>query len=80
MNIIEYIEYDVACRYSLTSSLSQHFTPILEVDMMSYILLYLVTTYGIDTCVHEINRSLALTRNNLSIITNLTHDIVMIRI
>ena len=33
-------------------------------------LLYPVTAYGIDTSVIEINRSLALTRNNLNIITN----------
>jgi len=40
--------------------------------MAAYMLLYPVTAYGIDTSVIEINRSLALTRNNLNIIT-ITH-------
>src|SRR2546423_488424 len=37
--------------------------------MAAYMLLYPVTAYGIDTSVIEINRSLALTCNNLNIIT-----------
>src|SRR5439155_21879766 len=41
-------------------------------------LLYPVTAYGIDTSVIEINRSLALTRNNLNIITN-TQNVFMIK-
>jgi len=40
------------------------------------ILLYPVTAYGIDTSVIEINRSLALTRNNLNIIT-ITHTMYL---
>src|SRR5436190_13131142 len=38
-------------------------------------LLYPITAYGIDTSVIEINRSLALTRNNLNIITTHTQYI-----
>src|SRR2546430_14539637 len=41
-------------------------------------LLYPVTAYGIDTSVIEINRSLALTRNNLNIIT-ITHNVFTIK-
>ena len=51
---------------------------ITDIDFLFFgkVLLYPVTVYGIDTSVIEINRSLALTRNNLNIIT-ITHTMYL---